>query len=135
MPTFVRGNTTEVKVVYNRIGAYGAYVSVSTAKLLHTSVQEMEADAKSRLQPGYFGYDTGKARDSIHGLVTSQRTAELVGGGPEAPWFAYNEFGTIHREAAPALMPAWEDGSHKFLLKLAQIMKGPFGVGVVVGDL
>jgi hypothetical protein len=113
---------TEVRVVFNRIPELWARVDIGCREVLEHTVEAMEADAKSRLQPGSFGYKTGAARDSIKGVLTSQRTAELQGGGDTAPWFAYNEFGTRYRAAAPAIIPAFEKYKDDFGVKMGRLI-------------
>lgn len=117
-------NRTETRVVFNRIPELLRNVEVGTPIALKDAAEEMADDARSRLVPGQFGYDTGAARDSIEGVVTSARTAEVRGGGDSAPYFAYNEFGTRYRAAAPALVPAFEAHKDDFGIKMAKLVNG-----------
>jgi hypothetical protein len=110
------------RVVFNRIPELMLHVKIGTKEVLEHTAEAMAEDAKSRLIPGQFGYDTGAARDSIEGVVTSQRTAELRGGGDKAPHFAYNEFGTRFRAAAPALVPAFEAHKDDFGVNMAKLI-------------
>ena len=98
---------TEMVVVMDRSLEMIVRMRETSDATLHKVAKDMEDDAKSRLHPGSFGYETGKARDSIHGTVEDDSVV-LSGGGDEAPYFPYNEFGTRHRAAAPALQPAFE---------------------------
>jgi hypothetical protein len=118
---------TEVRVIYNHIPALMMRVEGGKEIALMKVVKAMEVDAKSRLRPGSFGYDTGKARDSIRGVSIKRGTeAQLQGGGDEAPYFPYNEYGTRYRAAAPALVPAYEAHKDEFAHDMFHLLNAPF---------
>lgn len=118
---------TEIKVVYNHIPALMIRVEVGKQIALMKTVEAMAADARSRLHPGGFGYETGKARDSIKAVSIKRGTeAQLQGGGDEAPYFPYNEFGTRYRAAAPALVPAYEAHKDEFPEDMFKLIDAPF---------
>jgi HK97 gp10 family phage protein len=116
-------NKIEIRVVENRIPELLIHVRVRKKYMLEDTAKELEDDAKSRLSPGHFGYETGKARESIKGDVHGDE-AILQGGGDEAPYFPYNEFGTRYRAAAPALVPAYLAHKNKFIQTTAELVAG-----------
>jgi HK97 gp10 family phage protein len=113
----------ETKVIYNRIPELWRHVDVGVEEVLRETAKAVVEDAQSRLQPGQFGYDTGKARDSIR-YILQKRQAQVVGGGDMAPWFPFNEFGTRYRAAAPALLPAFEKYADDFAVKMNRLVTG-----------
>jgi HK97 gp10 family phage protein len=112
---------SHVEIVENQIPALVLAVEAGSKRAATKVAASMEKDAKSRLQPGSFGYDTGAARDSIQGRADG-KTVELSGGGDAAPYFPYNEFGTRHRAAAPALVPAFEKGKREFTSDIGHVV-------------
>lgn len=118
---------TEVKVIYNHIPALMIRVEAGKRTALMKVVQTMAKDAQARLHPGSFGYKTGKARASIKAVsIKAGYEAQLQGGGDEAPYFPYNEFGTRYRAAAPALVPAYEAHKDEFPEDMFKLINAPF---------
>lgn len=118
---------TEMKVVYNHIPELMIRVTNGKQVAMMATVQAMAADARSRLRPGSFGYETGKARDSIKAVSIKRGTeAQLQGGGDAAPYFPYNEFGTRYRAPAPALVPGYEAHKDEFPDAMFRLIDAPF---------
>jgi HK97 gp10 family phage protein len=117
---------SEVIVVWNRLPELLFKVKVGTPAVATKMAATLEGDAKSRLQPGHFGYETGAARDSIEGQARGRWKNEvwLWGGGDKAPYFPYNEFGTRHRAAAPSILPAFEAHKDEFTDDIADLVAG-----------
>jgi HK97 gp10 family phage protein len=118
---------TEVKVVYNHIPELMFRVESGKQIAMMKVVEAMAKDARSRLQPGSFGYETGKARDSIKAVsIKRGKEAQLQGGGDTAPYFPYNEFGTRYRAPAPALVPGYEAHKDEFPEDMFRLIDAPF---------
>jgi len=117
---------TEIKVVYNHIPELMVRVTRGTPEVIKKVIDTMAEDAKSRLRPGSFGYETGKARDSIKGVMLNQYSGQLQGGGDTAPYFPYNEYGTRYRAPAPALVPGYEAHKDEFPEQMFRLIDAPF---------